>query len=110
MKMEMQDWIDILEKHPTRGKKAFDKMCKYGGKDVEDTRELYYRLMPYCTPRFNKSVFNGCVSCVTCGSKDIAKNGTRISGGTVYQTYLCKSHKGYAGKHPIQKEDPTKLS
>jgi len=110
LKMDLDDWISILERDPIKGQKAFDRMCKYGGKDVEDTRELYYRLMPYCTPKFNKSVFNGCISCTTCGSTAIIKNGTRISGGTKYQMYACTEHKGYAGKHPINQEDPIKLT
>lgn len=42
-KMEMQDWIDILEGRTSPEK----KMIPYGLKDVEDTEIMFWRELPY---------------------------------------------------------------
>jgi DNA polymerase elongation subunit (family B) len=43
IKMEMQDWIDILEGRVS----PEEKMVPYGLKDVEDTEEVFWRELPY---------------------------------------------------------------
>lgn len=43
MKMEMQDWIDIVEGRTSPRK----KMVPYGLKDVEDTNKLFWLDLPY---------------------------------------------------------------
>lgn len=103
IKMHMRDWVDIVTKHPVRGKKAYRKMCRYGIKDVEDTRKLWNRVSAYITPKFNAATFYDEVRCVNCGSKEIRKNGTIVRGRSKYQKFYCRDHKGYAGIRVISK-------
>ncbi len=73
------------------GKKAFDKMCFYGKKDTFDTRAIWNKLKEHFNPKFNMATFNNLrLACKSCGSESLRKNGTRISGKTVYQQYTCK--------------------
>lgn len=105
IKMEFADWINIMEKNP-EGKKSFDKMLKYGKKDIEDTRALWNRMSAHFTPKLNVAALKDKFVCTSCGSSDIKKNGTIIGGSTVYQMYFCKDHGGYAGRHPIGSKTP----
>jgi uncharacterized protein YprB with RNaseH-like and TPR domain len=98
VKMEMQDWIDILE---CKNKKSFDKMCAYNRKDVEDTRALWNKFQPHIKPKLNLSAFYGDFRCANCGSQDLRKDGIRYQGKTCYQTFFCKGHGGYAGRVTI---------
>lgn len=98
-KMELDDWIKIVEYND---KNALNKMMKYCKKDVEDTRALWNRVSKYITPKFNMATLNGELSCINCGSKDIYKNGTRPKGKILYQNYFCRTHGGYAGKMSIE--------
>lgn len=100
-KMEFQDWIDIMEDWKGRGRKALKKMVKYGLKDTEDTRSVWYRLEKYFKPRFNAATFVNDIVCVHCGSKNITKGNLRIAGKSRYQIYYCRDHKGYAGCRTI---------
>lgn len=102
MDMEMQTWIDIKEKNEN-GIKSFNKMIRYGKKDVIDTRASFNRIKPYIKPKFNMATFLQEHVCTNCGSSNIYKNGTRIAGKTRYQNYYCNEHGGYAGKCPISK-------
>lgn len=106
IKMEMQDWIDICEKNDN-GKKAFNKMLKYGKKDVEDTRLLWNKLVEHFDPNFNMSTYvgDGITRCkhADCGSTRLKKDGTRINGQTKYQCYACRDCGRYAGRCPISK-------
>lgn len=103
IKMEMQDWIDIVEK-TSNGPKALAKMIRYGKKDTADTRTLWNKLSQHFEPKLNMATFcNERLACTACGSVNIVQNGTRVSGGTKYQTYLCKSCGCYAGRTPISK-------
>ncbi len=100
IKMEFQDWIDIVEKN-AGGLKAFKKMCKYGMKDVEDTRAIWNQLCEHFEPKFNMATFNSeALACkyADCGSKNVYKNGTRISGKIRYQCYMCTDCGRYAGR------------
>lgn len=102
LKMELQDWIDIVEdRKGERGTKALKKMVRYGKKDIADTRALWEYLEGHFETRFNHATFLMDKVCVTCGSCNIIKNGTRISGKTRYQLYFCNEHGGYAGRAPI---------
>lgn len=100
VKMAFQDWVNIKEKNKN-GLKSFNKMIRYGKKDVIDTRKVFHKIRPYIKPKFNMATFLQDHVCVHCGSKDIHKNGTRIAGKTTYQRYHCKTHGGYAGKSPL---------
>lgn len=102
VKMCMQDWIDIVEKNKN-GLKSFNKMIKYGKKDVVDTRKVFKVLKPYIKPKFNMATFTQTFCCTNCGSKDIRKKRISIAGKTRYQNFYCNSHRGHAGKAPIKK-------
>jgi hypothetical protein len=102
-KMEFKDWVDILEPtSKTIYNKALKKMVKYGKKDIVDTRAAWNHLEKHFTPRFNMSTFIGDFCCTTCGSKNLYKNGTRISGKTRKQSWQCKDHGGHAGYTVLQ--------
>jgi len=85
IKMEMQDWIDIVEKN-SNGEKALAKMIKYGKKDVVDTRSLWYRLEKYIEPKFNEHLGG----CEDCGSFNRKKSGFAYSAAGKRQRYTCK--------------------
>jgi hypothetical protein len=89
MDMCFQDWIDICEKNKN-GRKALKKMKDYNKKDVEDTRILWDNLKQHFAPKMNMAAFMQQKVCTECGGGHIIKNGTRLSGKTVYQTYQCK--------------------
>lgn len=101
IKMEFQDWIDIVTRDPVVGPKALKKMCTYGKKDIVDTRALWEHCNAHFKPKFNAATKLGIRACTNCGSESINKNGTRVSGKTTYQHYYCKNHGGYAGKSPV---------
>lgn len=116
MTYEQQDMLDIMCKHlynKTRrvikkeGRESFNKMCKYGTKDVEDTRALWYKLSEHFDPKFNMARYMNEHVCKheDCGSTNIFKNGTRVAGKTKYQNYYCNDCGRYAGRAPIS---PTK--
>lgn len=96
--MQMQDWIDIVEKN-RYGPKALKKMINYGKKDVVDTRTLWNRLCEHFEVKLNQAVFNDVLNaCKRCASTDIAPNGSRVSGGVKYKLFTCKSCGHYAGR------------
>jgi hypothetical protein len=84
IKMEMQDWIDIVEKNEN-GLKSYNKMLKYGKKDVEDTRKLWYMLEEHFTPKFDERV----PGCGECGSFDRRKSGFSYTCAGKKQRYTC---------------------
>jgi hypothetical protein len=100
IRMEFQDWIDIVEKTP-EGPKAFKKMLKYNKKDVEDTRSLWYYLSSHFEPKFSMANYmNDRICCrhEDCGSRNVKKNGIRWSGQVRYQEYFCNNCGRYAGR------------
>ncbi len=102
-KMEMQDWIDICLENEN-GQAKLKKMVKYCKKDVEDTRTLWTKLSEHFDSKFNNARFRDLgMACkhADCGSVNIALNGTRMSGGSKYQTYTCSDCGRYAGKTAI---------
>lgn len=100
IKMEMQDWIDIVEK-TDNGCKSLAKMVKYGKKDVEDTRALWGRLSEHFDSKWNQATFLGVdLACkhANCGSFDLIKRGTYFQGKSRYQEWQCKTCCRYAGR------------
>ena len=104
--MEFDDWVKIVEHND---KKSLKKMIKYCSKDVDITRKAWHKVLPHIIPKFNMSTFNQNLSCRTCGSKRIKKNGTRQRGKTRYQMYFCNEHGGYAGEAPVRQKEPKSL-
>jgi hypothetical protein len=101
IKMEFQDWINIVEKNDN-GLKSFNKMVKYGKKDIEDTRAVWNKISDHFEPRFNIATFNEAKgACKNCGESNIRKNGTRVLGSIKYQLYYCNSCHKYAGRHSL---------
>lgn len=96
IKMQMQDWIDIVENNDN-AEKSLKKMVKYGKKDVIDTRALWNRLSKHFRPKLNMATFAGDHVCTNCGSSKIRKNGTRTCGKTRKQSWFCTAHGGFAG-------------
>lgn len=104
VKMEFDDWVKICEKREDGGKQAYDKMLKYCRKDVEDTRALWGKLSEHFDSKFNNARFQDLgMACkhADCGSVNIGPNGTRMSGGSKYQTYTCRDCGRYCGKTAI---------
>jgi hypothetical protein len=101
IKMEFQDWIDIVEKNKN-GEKALAKMIKYGKKDVVDTRTLWFKLSEHFDSKWNQAVYQGNnLACkhMDCGSTNLANRGSpRISGKTLYQEWRCLDCHRYAGR------------
>ncbi len=105
VKMEFQDWVDIVEK---RSKRSFLKMCRYNKKDVADTRALWNKIAAHVKPKLNQSTFYGDVRCTNCGSKNLTKSGLRCRGKIKYQTFFCKTHNGYAGRVTVRSDSKVK--
>jgi len=103
IKMEFQDWIDIVTKSKS-GLAKFNKMIKYGKKDVLDTRAIWDYVEAHIQPKYNAAVKlddRKHLACCTCGSSNLIKNGKRQAGKVVYQRFQCNDHNGYAGRAPI---------
>lgn len=103
IKMEFQDWVDILEKNKN-GQKALNKMIKYGKKDTRDTRILWYKLAEHFDTIWNQATFDKVlIACkhIDCGSLELNLDGIRISGKIRYQQYRCRKCKRYAGRSTI---------
>lgn len=104
VKMEMQDWIDIVEKNEN-GRKAYDKMCfGYGSKDVEDTRTLWQYMSEHFDSKFNTARWaNKRLICkhADCGSEDVVPVSEKVVGLTTYKVYNCNHCGRYAGKTVI---------
>lgn len=97
--MCLDDWIGIMERNDPE---LIEKMKEYNKKDVEDTKFIWNYLVGHFIPKVKeKSEVKGEMVCITCGSKDVRKNGTRHYAATTYQEYRCKTHNGYAGRMPI---------
>lgn len=98
IKMEFQDWIDIVTKNKD-GQKSLNKMTKYCRKDVTDTRTLWNKLSEHFLPTFNVASFMGLTNaCKNCAGPNIRKDGHRTSGGIRYQHYFCTDCNKYAGR------------
>ena len=106
IKMEFQDWIDIVEKNEN-GRKALAKMIKYGKKDCTDTRTLWNRLSEHFDSKWNQAKFQGdSLACkhMDCGSSNLTNRGSpRLVGATMYQEWRCLDCHRYAGRTTISK-------
>lgn len=88
-------WMEIL-----RGNlDVIPKMVRYNKIDVVRLEQLYMRLRPYMKghPKMNLySEGSRLISCQKCSSKDVKKNGIRITaGGVKKQEYQCQSCGAY---------------
>lgn len=104
IKMEFQDWIDIVEKNDN-GEKALRKMIKYGKKDVTDTRTLWNKLSEHFDSKWNQAAYQGnTLACkrAGCGSLRIYINKTVYAGKTTYYEYNCSDCGRYAGRTNIK--------
>lgn len=104
IKMEMSDWIHIVQKTPGYGRRALKKMVEYGKKDVEDTRTIWLHCERHFTPKLHHGHFTEGLACRNCGSNNLYPNGTRVLGTTKYQQYYCRDHHGYAGRQTFNKK------
>lgn len=103
IKMEMQDWIDIVEQNDN-GKKSLAKMIKYGKKDVADTRALWFKLAEHFDSKWNQAKFQGVPhACkhMDCGSLKLNRDGVRYVGKIKYQHWRCADCDRYAGRSTI---------
>ncbi len=103
IKMEMQDWIDIVERN-ANGQASLDKMIKYGKKDVEDTRILWKKLSEHFDSKFNSARFQDLkVACkhADCGSTDLKISKHTMAQGNKYREYMCNTCYRYAGRQVI---------
>lgn len=89
-----QEYDEII----INGKRALAKMEFYNRKDVRDTRAIWNYCLKYFTPKFNMSAHKGIQACTKCGSTNIIKDGTRMSGKGKYQRYRCNHCGGSAGQ------------
>lgn len=103
IKMELQDWIDIVEQRGKAGRDAFKKMVQYGLKDIEDTRTIWNYVESHIAPKFNAATNADALVCTVCGSGDISSSGSKISGKSRYKYYFCNSHGGKAGRRTMDK-------
>jgi len=101
IKMELQDWIDIVQ---FKNKKKLKKMVTYGKKDADDTAELILKVWPYVTPKFNYATHLDTACCITCGHSGITKDRIKTQSSGQVQTFWCPKHKGYAGQAYIKKD------
>lgn len=97
--MQFSDWVDIVEK---RSKASYDKMLKYGKKDIEDTRAIWDYCEKHVTPKYHMPHRRGEIVCKNCGSTSLVKNGTRRQGKTTYQHYWCNDCRSYAGRKSVR--------
>lgn len=81
--------------------KALKRLAAYNKQDIISGASLYFKMMPYIknhpdirrilnlvsTPKEGLSI----AQCGTCGSKDVIKNGTRVTKLGRHQRYICNS-------------------
>jgi len=101
-KMEFSDWVNIVEKHPTEGLKAYEKMLHYNKKDVADTKAIWKYSMKHFIPKHNMGVSLEGQVCRACGSTNLAWDGSTYSGGVMYKKFKCRDHLGYAGRIAVK--------
>lgn len=100
--MCQHNYKQSMEEILKNGKKAMDKMCKYGMKDTRDTRTLWNKLSQHFETKINMAtITNEKLACRACGSKDLMANGTRWSGKFQWRQYRCKTCHCYAGRVPV---------
>lgn len=70
---------------------AWKRMEKYNKQDVVLLESLYNRVLPWIKNHPNMNLHQDHEGCPTCGSAQLQKRGTSISGTGTYQRYQCKS-------------------
>jgi DNA polymerase elongation subunit (family B) len=81
-----QLWVDTWNRKP-EALKLMERYCK---QDVKSLEQVFTRLLPFVTTLPNANVFNlEKMSCPTCGSLSIAKDGTRATKTKVMQRFRC---------------------
>jgi DNA polymerase elongation subunit (family B) len=69
-----------------------NKQTKYGLKDIQPLKELYYRLLPGMERHPNMSAYTGLPCCPRCGSQEYQSRGdTLLSGGIKRKSFSCKN-------------------
>lgn len=102
-KMELADWIKILEGTQKEYKQYMKKMVTYCKKDVVDTELWYNKMRDYIKPFINKARANNTkLGCIHCGSTNLATLRKAYSNTQVYQEWSCKDCKKYACRTPIR--------
>jgi len=98
-KMELSDWIAIVEQDPVNGMACFLKMLRYNKKDVADTRSVWNHSVKHFIPKLNQSALFRGLCCSNCGSYNIYKHNYQVTRGkTVYDQWYCNDHSGWAGQ------------
>lgn len=104
-KMELQDWIDIVEYND---QKAMRKMVKYCKGDVENLEKIYHLLEKYHNPKTHVGVLNHQERWTDprTGSTNVHTNKTRVSTyGTVkYEMYSKDTKTYYTISHKAHEE------
>ncbi len=101
IKMEMQDWIDIVE-HTKDEEKSWKKMLKYQKKDVTDTEKVFLAFASHAEPIVNASAVTGVLKgCRNCGSGNIKPNGSNCTSVGKFRKYKCNNCNKYAGRARI---------
>ncbi len=108
VEMKFQHWIDIQERTQDE-EKSFKRMLRYGKKDALDTKDDWNKVLKHIEPKFNFNGWKGVVCCKRCGSTNLQKNGSQLSGKTKYQKFMCNDCPGYAGRRPINAKPGTPL-
>ncbi len=104
IKMEMDDWIHIVNKTPRLGRACFNKMIKYGKKDTEDTRAIWNHCVKHFTPKFKAVQTKSGIACISCGSDNMRVKVVRNSGDSKHQLFHCMEHDGYGGRVYIKQD------
>jgi len=89
-KMELQDWIDIVEEENAE---KLEKMIKYCKKDVKKLEAVFRKTQPFLTLRAHRGIIKhgDSQSCQSCGSFDLRKEGFRYTNAGRYQRYRCRT-------------------
>lgn len=91
-KMDLQDWIDIIEDEDP---KALKKMIKYCMQDVDELEYVHNRIQPYANTTVHRGVLRGhdrTTSCPNCGFGTSQKRGVMVTAsGVKKQRLQCTS-------------------
>lgn len=87
IKTDNQLWLDALH----GSSKAIREMVKYNKQDVILLEAVYKKFKPWFKAQVNQNVMMGTdFRCPSCGSPEVAKNGTRPKGLKLIQRFYCK--------------------
>lgn len=99
-----QLWLDCMDGN----RSAWAKMKEYQIQDVNLLIDLYEKLRPWIDNHPNINLYNGGEEegCVACGSKNLERNGKRVTMSAVYNRYRCRDcGKSMRGKSMIASAD-----